>query len=200
MSDHLTKQRILEEAEELLLEKSFQSVSLNEILNAVKVPKGTFYHHFDSKENFGVELIKHYAEDARKNLTQLLLNREMEPKAHLRLLALYESKIAIFISSNGCIPCLLIKLASETSFSSPSMREEISLADQTITNIYQEVIQEGQDQGYISKQWDAQFTTSIITSLWLGAIKKALIRKRADILREAVDYISTAIIIQNSSE
>jgi TetR/AcrR family transcriptional repressor of nem operon len=40
MSDHLTKTRILEAAEELLLEKSFQSVSLNEILTAVKISKG----------------------------------------------------------------------------------------------------------------------------------------------------------------
>jgi TetR/AcrR family transcriptional regulator, transcriptional repressor for nem operon len=194
VSEHLTKTRILEAAEELLLERSFQAVSLNEILAAVKIPKGCFYHHFDSKEAFGCELIKHYAEDSKKMISQLLLNREMEPNARLRILAHYESGIAKFISNNGKCPCLLMKLASETSFSSPAMREEISRAYHTLVGVYEEVIQEGQDQGDISKRWDAKFTASIITSLWLGAIEKALIHKRVDIMRDALECISGTIL------
>ena len=64
MSDRTTKERILDAAEELMLEKSFHSVGLTEILEAVKVPKGSFYHHFKSKEQFGVEMLKHYVADA----------------------------------------------------------------------------------------------------------------------------------------
>src|SRR4249919_3117568 len=55
-----TKERILDAAEEIMLTKSFHSVGLSEILAAVKVPKGSFYHYFRSKEQFGVELISHY--------------------------------------------------------------------------------------------------------------------------------------------
>jgi AcrR family transcriptional regulator len=55
-----TKERILEAAEEMMLSKSFHSVGLREILKAVKVPRGSFYHHFSSKEQFGVELLQHY--------------------------------------------------------------------------------------------------------------------------------------------
>ena len=58
-----TKQRILEAAEDIMLTKSFHSVGLAEILAAVKVPKGSFYHHFSSKEQFGVELISHYVQE-----------------------------------------------------------------------------------------------------------------------------------------
>ncbi len=199
MRDHLTKTRILDAAEELLLEKNFQSVSLNEILSAVKIPKGCFYHHFDSKESFGCELIKHYAEDSKKLLSQLLLTREMEPNARLRMLAHYESGIAKFISNNGKCPCLLVKLASQTSFSSPAMREEISRAYRSQGELYQEVVQEGQDQGDISKRWDAKFTASIITSLWLGAVEKALIHKKVDIMRDALEFISSAIVAPSKS-
>ncbi len=194
MSEHLTKTRILEAAEELLLERSFQAVSLNEILAAVKIPKGCFYHHFDSKEAFGCELIKHYAEDSKQMISQLLLNREMEPNARLRILAHYESSIAKFIENNGKCPCLLMKLASETSFSSPAMREEISIAYRNLVEVYEQVIQEGQDQGEISKSSSAKFTVSIITSLWLGAIEKALIHKRVDIMRDALKYIRDTIL------
>ena len=39
-----------------MLERSFHSVGLNQILASVKVPKGSFYHYFESKEQFGVEI------------------------------------------------------------------------------------------------------------------------------------------------
>ena len=64
MSDRTTKERILDAAEGLMLEKSFHSVGLTEILEAVKVPKGSFYHHFKSKEQFGVEMLKRYVANA----------------------------------------------------------------------------------------------------------------------------------------
>ncbi|MCW0220810.1 MAG: TetR/AcrR family transcriptional regulator, partial [Prosthecobacter sp.] len=72
MSDRTTKERILDAAEGLMLEKSFHSVGLNEILAAVKVPKGSFYHHFESKEQFGVEMLKHYVTNSVAYKTRLL--------------------------------------------------------------------------------------------------------------------------------
>jgi AcrR family transcriptional regulator len=74
-----TKERILDAAEGLMLVKSFHSVGLNEILTAVQVPKGSFYHYFKSKEQFGVEMLKHYVADATAWKTRMLLSPEPEP-------------------------------------------------------------------------------------------------------------------------
>lgn len=45
----------------VLTEKGFSAVSVDEILSAAGVPKGSFYHYFDSKGAFGLELIDAYA-------------------------------------------------------------------------------------------------------------------------------------------
>src|SRR5205085_6160248 len=82
-----TKERILDAAEEIMLQKSFHSVGLNEILAAVKVPKGSFYHYFDSKEQFGVELLKHYVSEATAQKRRYLLTSDLEPDPYQRLLA-----------------------------------------------------------------------------------------------------------------
>src|SRR3954465_11615320 len=73
-----TKERILDAAEEIMLAKSFHSVGLNEILSAVKVPKGSFYHYFASKEQFGAELIRHYVGEHTVRLRKLLGDRELK--------------------------------------------------------------------------------------------------------------------------
>src|SRR5436189_2079852 len=86
-----TKERILEAAEEIMLQKSFHSVGLNEILAAVKVPKGSFYHYFQSKEQFGVELLRHYVAEASAWKRRLLLSTEQEPNPYERLMIYLES-------------------------------------------------------------------------------------------------------------
>src|SRR3954467_15564570 len=73
-----TKERILDAAEEIMLAKSFHSVGLNEILSAVKVPKGSFYHYFASKEQFGVEVIRHYVRAHTARLRKFFAERELK--------------------------------------------------------------------------------------------------------------------------
>src|SRR6218665_448750 len=113
MSDRTTKARILDAAQGLMIDKSFHSVGLNEILKVVKVPKGSFYHHFESKEQFGVELLKHYVSNSIAYKSKLLLPPNPEPDPLLRLLTYLESNVARMLESDGKCPCLIIKLASE---------------------------------------------------------------------------------------
>jgi len=40
-----------------LTEKGFFSTGINEILKSVHIPKGSFYHFFNSKEAYGLDLL-----------------------------------------------------------------------------------------------------------------------------------------------
>src|ERR1700709_1642714 len=108
-----TKERILDAAEEIMLQKSFHSVGLNEILTAVKVPKGSFYHYFQSKEQFGVELLKHYVADASSYKRRALLTPELGENPYERLMAYFDLNIARLMDNNCGCTCLVVKLASE---------------------------------------------------------------------------------------
>ena len=44
-----------------LTEKGFSATGIEEILQRLGVPKGSFYHYFASKEEYGSELIGSYA-------------------------------------------------------------------------------------------------------------------------------------------
>ena len=55
-----TRQHILETGQRIIVGKGFASVGLNEILTAAGVPKGSFYHYFASKEQYGQALLQDY--------------------------------------------------------------------------------------------------------------------------------------------
>ncbi|MFH0989670.1 MAG: helix-turn-helix domain-containing protein [bacterium] len=55
MSD--SKEHILKASFCLFLHKSFKEVTMNEIVKAIGLSRGAFYHYFESKEQLFVEVI-----------------------------------------------------------------------------------------------------------------------------------------------
>lgn len=53
-----TKKIILEKAFEMFYEEGFKSSSINRIVKASNLTKGTFYHHFKSKKELGLKVIE----------------------------------------------------------------------------------------------------------------------------------------------
>lgn len=51
------KQRLLEKGKDLLLSYGVKKTSVEDITNAAGMAKGTFYNHFDSKEDYFLELL-----------------------------------------------------------------------------------------------------------------------------------------------
>ena len=60
MTTKHTKQRLIEEGTALFLERGYHDTGIQDLLAAAGVPKGSFYHHFRSKETFGLAVIATY--------------------------------------------------------------------------------------------------------------------------------------------
>ncbi|WP_168433420.1 TetR/AcrR family transcriptional regulator [Pontiella sulfatireligans] len=193
MKEQTTKERILEAAEELMLERSFHSVGLKQILDAVKVPKGSFYYYFESKEQFGVEMMKHYMDQASVHKRSFLLNREKEPDPLKRLFTYLEGSIAFMDKHPGKFPCLAIKLASEVSDISAGMREELVKGFQDWINIYREVLNDAVKAGLLPEDLDIDTEAELIQDHWAGAAQRAVIFQTSEPVRHTVEYIKNRI-------
>ncbi|MCA8375622.1 TetR/AcrR family transcriptional regulator [Burkholderia multivorans] len=79
-----TRDMLLRTGLEILTEKGFSSTGLDEILGRAGVPKGSFYHYFDSKEAFGLALIDRYAEFFARKLDRHFGDAERSPLQRLR--------------------------------------------------------------------------------------------------------------------
>ena len=54
------RQHIIDVARSLMTNKGYTAVGLAEVLSTAGVPKGSFYHYFRSKEEFGQALLEEY--------------------------------------------------------------------------------------------------------------------------------------------
>jgi len=51
------RDRLIEKGTELLLERGYEATGIQTVLKAARAPKGSFYHHFESKEEFALEVL-----------------------------------------------------------------------------------------------------------------------------------------------
>ncbi len=169
--------------------KSFHSVGLNEILTTVGVPKGSFYHYFESKEHFGVEMLKHYISAATSEKTQILLSKEVEIDPLERILKMLSGSMDLFTEQDGRCPCLVLKLASEVADWSEPMRQELMKGMEAWLGILSAVFDEAIVTGRIKKSTDPNLEARILRDLWAGAIQRATIMKSQEPLETALAFI-----------
>lgn len=54
------REHIIKKGQELIWKKGYESASVKDITTAAKLPKGSFYHYFESKEKFALEAMEFY--------------------------------------------------------------------------------------------------------------------------------------------
>src|SRR5476649_947583 len=120
------RQHILDTGKTIITGKGFAGVGLNEILTAACVPKGSFYHYFKSKEQFGEALLDDYVSEYLEQM-ETVLARHGQSAA--RSLMDYWASWTVD-TDDGCdCRCLVVKLSSEVSDMSEPMR--LALRDGT---------------------------------------------------------------------
>lgn len=162
---------------EVLTEKGFSATGIEEILSRVGVPKGSFYHYFDSKEAFGLELISRYGEFFAAKLDRHLTNRSLTPLA--RLYAFIDdakSSMARFGYRRGC---LIGNLGQEMGALPESFRARLQHTFEDWQQRFAHCLVEAQKVGELSKEVDAQQVAEFFWIGWEGAVLRAKLERNA---------------------
>jgi len=183
--DLSTRDRILEVGAQAVSEKSFNSCGLAEILERAGVPKGSFYHYFSSKEDFGVALIERASAEFVAQLQPVLGDRQRSPLARLR--GVFEQGREHCQVNGAARQCLIPKLALETSQLSEPVHAAVKRAYTQWTGLLAQVIREAQDAGELDRAHDPERLADVLVMLWEGATIRMQIDRS---LRPVEDFLS----------
>jgi TetR/AcrR family transcriptional repressor of nem operon len=184
-NDHTdVKQHILDTGRAIILGKGFSAVGLNEILSAARVPKGSFYHYFKSKESFGEALVNSYVADYLTHI-DAFLRPDGSPAAE-RLLRYWNSWMTTGESDSAQSNCLVVKLSGEVSDMSEAMRVALLRGTNLIIERLGNCILEGLADGSLSGEFDAHHTALTLYELWLGAALLTKLRRERSALDAAM--------------
>ena len=182
------KQHILDTGRTIILGKGFAAVGLNEILSTARVPKGSFYHYFKSKEAFGEALVDSYVTDYLTHVDNLL-QPDGAPAAE-RLMRYWQSWTTTGDNQTTECNCLVVKLSGEVSDMSEAMRVALLRGTNLIIERLGNCILEGLTDGSLSSDFDAHHTALTLYELWLGAALLTKVRRE----RSAMDAAMAATL------
>lgn len=161
------RDNILAVGQRIMSGKGFSAVGLNEILTEAKVPKGSFYHYFDSKDAFGEALLSSYFDDYLADMDAALGQPGLSMAQ--RLLNYFDLWRAnqSFLDCQG--KCLAVKLAAEVADLSEAMRAVLNAGTAAIIARLAAAIDSGVAEGSLAVDADPQQAAQSLYQLWLGA-------------------------------
>jgi TetR/AcrR family transcriptional repressor of nem operon len=162
-------------------------VGLREILEAVKVPRGSFYHHFSSKEQFGVELLQHYVNEHTERLDRHFRTEEWSGMEKFN--EYWNFQIGRISEAKCRQSCLVAKLSLEVASYSETMRSVMVEALATWRAIYERAVREGQSDGSIRRDLDPAMAAAAIQDTWQGALQRTEVERNAGALRTAARFL-----------
>jgi TetR/AcrR family transcriptional repressor of nem operon len=168
-----------------LTEKGFSATGLDAILKTVGVPKGSFYHYFESKEAFGAELIDRYGEHFARRLDRLFTDDAGSPLARLEAFIVdADAAMERFAFSRGC---LVGNLGQEMGALPESFRQQLSDVFADWQRRTAKCLRAAQAAGEIRGHHDVDQLAAFFWIGWEGAVLRAKLERSGAALRTFAD-------------
>lgn len=185
-----TKQRLLDSGMAMLLQRGYNDLGIQALLEQTSVPKGSFYHHFKSKEDFALEIIDQYMAEVHEGLDACLHNTGLDPLQRVRrFFELSREKYR----EEGYFGCLLGGVGQELSGVNERFRERIEGCFSYIARRIADSFAEARLQGYLAPDVDPREKADLLLNCWEGAALRSRLRRDPGALNEVLDFYFDAI-------
>jgi len=147
-----TKQFIVEKAAPLINRKGMAGTSINDIVEATKLTKGSVYGNFESKDDICLEafdyLVKKVGDDMNHAISKASANKDKL----FALLDYYPNTL----TKNNNYGCPLMNFGTEADDTNPAVKQKVSKAIQQIEALIARLVQAGIEAGEFQRSFDAE--------------------------------------------
>jgi TetR/AcrR family transcriptional regulator, transcriptional repressor for nem operon len=185
-------EQLIQSGLETLYTNGFNASSVQDITAAAGVPKGSFYNHFASKEDFGVAVVQRYLHILSPVL-QILHNQNIAPLERLR--SFYGTLIASPEAQQFQRGCLLGNFGAELSDQHPSIRDSVSKAFEYWEKLSSAVILEAQQNGSVRSSTSPELLASFILNAWQGAAMRAKVEQSRAPLDNFFQVVFSTVLV-----
>jgi len=180
-----TKVRLLEAGLKLLLARGYADTGIQAILDATKVPKGSFYHHFTNKQDFALQVVDRYMDAVHAGLDAVLTDASRPPLDRVR--AFFEG-VRESYASEGYLGCLLGQLGQELAGVSPVFRAKIEGCLGTVASRIGNCLAEAVRGGDLPADTDPRVLGQVLVNCWEGAALRSRLRRSPAPLTAVLDF------------
>ncbi len=164
----IKKENLLTQGVQLLMQQGYHGTGLKEILDAVQIPKGSFYNYFPSKESFAAEVIQHYIQPFLEQLQRHLDSPDIDALTALR--NYFDELIQELENAGYKGGCLLGNLMGEIGDTSDLCQQSLQLAVHNYQSLLADALKKAQAEGTVRIDKSAEDMADLLLNGWQGAL------------------------------
>ena len=180
-----TPDTIVDSATAALVARGYNGTGINDILAAVKVPKGSFYHYFESKEALAEEVLRRYGHDTEEWLTAQLAADGSPVEAVVKTFRAARERLR---GAGFGVGCLLGSLAQELANSDGKLVSSMRTIFRAWERPLLGALERAKSQGLLTPDIDCRALASHILNSWEGAVLRSKLEKSAAPLDRFLDH------------
>ncbi len=181
------RENLLAQGVVLLTQQGYHGTGLKEILDAVHIPKGSFYNYFGSKENFGAEVIQYYIAPFIEQLDAHLQNPDIDALAAIK--RYFEELIFELEKNDFKGGCLLGNLMGELGDTSEIVRASLQTAVKNYRDLLSYGLARAQQEGSVRTDKSAEELADLLVNTWQGVLLRMKIEKSSLPLKQCCDNL-----------
>ena len=177
---------------ELLTERGFQITGIDEVLKRVGVPKGSFYHYFKSKDQFGHAVIDNYEAYYAKKMDRIFGDSSQSPLQRLVSFTVNaKNGMVKFDFKRGC---LIGNLSQELAALDTQFRERLEGVLVSWEKRVAECLSEAIDSGELAPGQDPQALSRFFWVGWEGAILRSKLMRSLEPIDQFTSIFFRSVI------
>jgi len=192
-----TRELLIRCGMELLTERGYGGTVLEAVLQKTGIPKGSFYHHFRSKDAFGIAVLAAYDEYFQRKLSRWLSDESVPPLARIRRFVEDAKRgMARHRFTRGC---LVGNFGQELGVLPDNYRGLLNdILDSWAARI-ETCLEAARRQGHIPASSHCPRLAQFFWIGWEGAVMRARMKQNAEPLDAFIDaYLETIAIAPDS--
>ena len=191
-----TRERLIDEMARLVQTKGFNSTSINDVIQAVGIKKGTLYYYFSGKEELGLAVLE---KDQEAFLS--FLDKNLSDKDPVKSLERFFEAAFKKHKNYGFVGgCLWGNTALEMSDTNPVYKKVVEKVFAEWIVRVESVIRRGQDTGQIRTDRSAGELAHLVVAGIEGGIMISRITKKDYPFKSCLDSIKTMLKSENISK
>ena len=192
MTAKSTLDHLLDTGLKLMHQHGYNATGLTEILKAAEVAKGSFYHHFGSKEDFAAAALERYTTREAKHSAAVLTGSKAAP---LKRLKRYFTDLVKFYGQKGEIPgCMMGRFSLEVAAANPQLRKQISTTFAHWQHTIASVIKEAITQEELPANTDPESLAGFLLNSWEGALLRSQADESDAPLKDFLHYVFEVLL------
>jgi TetR/AcrR family transcriptional regulator, transcriptional repressor for nem operon len=187
---HETKQRLLDAALYLLLENGYSGLGVQDVLDETGIPKGSFYHHFENKQDMAIQAVELYTAIGHTLLDDCL--RPDGRPALERVRGFFE-RLGEFYGTQGYLGCLLGGLGQELAAVNDVFARKIEECISSLAARIAETLEEARREGALAANTDTRELANVLINAWEGAALRSRLLRSPAPLHGVLDFCLGAL-------